>query len=417
MPFLGRVSCNIEEMDAGSWQEIIIDYELGQSGMADGSWFKATFRFYSDWELFQTTDPTAANYVSAEYHGGPTVAGQSPASVQKLSVRFDQKGHERPFQKAIIVDTFDGYLKAGDHIIIRMGDRRFGGPGTRVQTFTEQDFKFRCYVDPLGTSRFAAVEPDLVVNIKPGVPALLQWAGSRIVKQGEKLPCACTRGRRMGQYLLEPGRQTTDPTHPSTARCAMKRTSPCPPKAWSVVLLDDVPTDQAGELVIKATMPEHPAVRDQTFYVTIDKHLEYPRIFYTDLHVHSNDTIGTNSTEYNLTYGRDVTGLDVLAFAHNDFNITTERWNKTVELIREISTDGEFIAYPERNGAEVHAPAVITMSYFCMTTSRSSRFSKTAPTYVRWTGTKTPEPPKRCPAPGLSRSYGRPISIILKATY
>ena len=40
MPFLGRVSCNIEEMDAGSWQEIIIDYELGQSGMADGSWFK-----------------------------------------------------------------------------------------------------------------------------------------------------------------------------------------------------------------------------------------------------------------------------------------------------------------------------------------------------------------------------------------
>ena len=28
MPFLGSVSCNIEEMDAGSWQEIIIDYEL-----------------------------------------------------------------------------------------------------------------------------------------------------------------------------------------------------------------------------------------------------------------------------------------------------------------------------------------------------------------------------------------------------
>ena len=25
MPFLGSVSCSIEEMDAGSWQEIIID--------------------------------------------------------------------------------------------------------------------------------------------------------------------------------------------------------------------------------------------------------------------------------------------------------------------------------------------------------------------------------------------------------
>src|SRR3989304_3356928 len=103
MSFLGKVSCNIESMVAGSWQEIAIDYELGASGMADGSWFKATFRFYSDWALFQTTEPTAANYVSAEYHAAPTMPGQSPATVQKLTVRFDQKGHERPFQKAMIL--------------------------------------------------------------------------------------------------------------------------------------------------------------------------------------------------------------------------------------------------------------------------------------------------------------------------
>ncbi|HEU5338105.1 MAG TPA: hypothetical protein VFU39_02355, partial [Sulfuricaulis sp.] len=188
MPFLGKVSCNVESIVAGSWQEIVIDYELGASGMADGSWFKATFRFYSDWALFQTTEPSEANYVSAEYHASPTIPGQSPATVQYLKVRFDQKGHERPFQKAVIVDTFDGYLKAGDHIVIRLGDRRFGGPGTRVQTFVEQNFKIRCYVDPLGTSRFAAVNPDLVIQIVPGVPAQLQWAGSRIVKLGEKLP-------------------------------------------------------------------------------------------------------------------------------------------------------------------------------------------------------------------------------------
>lgn len=345
LSFLGRVSCNIEEMDAGSWQEITIDYELGQSGMADGSWFKATFRFYSDWELFQTTDRTAANYVSAEYHASPTVEGQSPASVQKLSVRFDQKGHERPFQKALIVDTFDGYLKAGDHIIIRMGDRRFGGPGTRVQTFTEQDFKFRCYVDPLGTSRFAAVEPDLVVNIKPGVPALLQWAGSRIVKQGEKLPLRVRAEDKWGNTCWNRPDKIKVEVSLDGKLCYEKELA-MPAEGWSVSLLEDVPTDQPGELMISATMPEHAAVKDQTFYVTIDKDLSYPRIFYTDLHVHSNDTIGTNSSEYNLTYGRDVTGLDVLAFAHNDFNITEERWNKTVELIREICKDGEFIAYP-----------------------------------------------------------------------
>lgn len=94
---------------------------MGASGVADGAWIKATFKFYSDWALFQTSDPTGANFISAEYQAGPLLPGQSPASVQSLAVRFDQKGHERPYQKAVIVDVVDGYLNAGDHIIIRLG--------------------------------------------------------------------------------------------------------------------------------------------------------------------------------------------------------------------------------------------------------------------------------------------------------
>jgi len=345
MPFLGSVSCNVESIVAGSWQEIVIDYVVGASGMADGSWFKATFRFYSDWALFQTTDPAAANFISAEYHAAPTVPGQSPATVQKLSVRFDQKGHERPFQKAVIVDTFDGYVKAGDHIIIRLGDRRFGGAGTRVQTFVEENFKIRCYVDPLGTSRFAAVEPDLVIQIVPGVPAQLQWAGSRIVKQGEKLPLRIRTEDEWGNTCWDrPDKVVLNAT--LNGKSVYEKEEKLAKKGWAVLLLEDIPTSEPGELVITASLPDHPWVKPATFYATVDASLNYPRIYYTDLHVHSEDTIGTNSTRYNLTYGRDVSGLDVLAFAHNDFNITTERWKKTVKLVREICTDGEFIAYP-----------------------------------------------------------------------
>jgi hypothetical protein len=345
MPFLGKVSCNIEQMEAGSWQEIIIDYELGASGMADGSWFKATFRFYSDWALFQTADPAGANYISAEYHAAPTVPGQSPATVQKLSVRFDQKGHERPFQKAVIVDTYDGYLKAGDHIIIRLGDRRFGGAGTRVQTFVEEFFRIRCYVDPLGTSRFASIGEDLVIDIKAGAPAQLMWAGSRIVRTGEKFPLRLRSEDQWGNTCWNRGdkvsiKATLDgkPVYDKETRLS--------DKGWAVLLLEDLPSNNAGELIITASLPEHPSVKPRSFYVTVDKTLAMPRIYYCDLHVHSEDTIGTNSTTYNLTYGRDVTGLDILAFAHNDFNITTEKWKKTVELIREITKDGSFVAYP-----------------------------------------------------------------------
>lgn len=345
MPFLGSVSCNVEEIEAGSWQEIVIDYEVGASGLADGSWFKATFRFYSDWALFQTVNPEGANYVSAEYHASPTLPGQSPASIQRLSVRFDQKGHERPFQKAVIVDTYDGYTKAGDHIIIRLGDRRFGGPGTRVQTFVEENFKIRCYVDPLGTSRFSAVQPDLVFQVVPGAPAQLEIAGPRIVRQGEPLPLRVRAEDAWGNVCWNrPERVVVTATVDGKKHYEKKTT--LDKKGWAVVLLKDVSTKSPGELAITATLPDHPAVKPQTFYVTVDADLDVPRIFYSDLHVHSEDTVGTNSTRYNLTYGRDVTGLDVLAFAHNDFNITEERWKNTVKLIRQITKDGEFVAYP-----------------------------------------------------------------------
>ncbi|MHB8454061.1 MAG: CehA/McbA family metallohydrolase domain-containing protein [Acidiferrobacterales bacterium] len=345
MPFLGKVSCNVERIAAGSWQEIVIDYELGASGMADGSWFKATFRFYSDWALFQTTDPKGANYISAEYHAAPTLPGQSPATVQSLKVRFDQKGHERPFQKAVIVDTFDGYIKAGDHIVIRLGDRRFGGPGTRVQTFVEENFRFRCYVDPLGTSRFAAVNPDLVIQIVPGVPAQIQWVGSRIVRVGEKCPLRVRAEDEWGNSCWNQPEKIAVSAM-LNGKVVYEKNATLAAKGWAVLLIDDLPTKEPGELVITAHLPEHPWVRPQTFYLAVERGLDVARIYYCDLHVHSDDTIGTNSTNYNLTYGRDVSGLDILAFAHNDFNITTERWNKTVDLIREINKEGEFIAFP-----------------------------------------------------------------------
>jgi hypothetical protein len=37
MPFLGQVTCNVDTLVAGEWTEIVLDYEIGASGMADGA--------------------------------------------------------------------------------------------------------------------------------------------------------------------------------------------------------------------------------------------------------------------------------------------------------------------------------------------------------------------------------------------
>src|SRR3569833_2798224 len=114
LPFLGTLKCNTESLIAGQWTELVIEYTVGASGLADGAWIKGTFKFYSDWALFQPSDPTQDTYVSAEYVPGALLPGQTAATAQSLSVRFDQKGHERPFQKALIIDIVDGYMNPDD---------------------------------------------------------------------------------------------------------------------------------------------------------------------------------------------------------------------------------------------------------------------------------------------------------------
>lgn len=47
LPFVGQVKSNVTSIVTGEWTEIIMDYEVGASGLADGAWIKATFKFYS----------------------------------------------------------------------------------------------------------------------------------------------------------------------------------------------------------------------------------------------------------------------------------------------------------------------------------------------------------------------------------
>ena len=344
LPFAGRVSCNVDRLETGSWNEIVLDYEVGASGLADGGWFKATFKFYSDWALFQTSDPTAANYISAEYQAGKLVPGQSPATVQSLNVRFDQKGHERPFQKAIIVDVVDGYLNAGDHIIIRIGDRRGGGPGTRVQTFVEDRFRFRCYVDPLGSSRFMAVPGDVVIDMVAGPAARLLVSGPRFARTGEKVPFRISVQDRWGNACKDLGGNIRLSAF-SGAKLVYEREHALPAEGWASIGVEDLPAD-SGQLRLVAELVDSRDVPTAEAFVTIESGFPGPRSYYADLHVHASDTVGTNSPSYNAAYARDIGGIDVLGYTANDFQITDENWKLGVDTVEEFNEPGRFVCYP-----------------------------------------------------------------------
>lgn len=350
LPFLGTLTCDTKTLTAGQWTELLIEYTVGASGLADGAWIKGTFKFYSDWALFQTSDPKQDNYVSAEYVPGPLHPGQTPATVQSLSVRFDQKGHERPFQKAIIIDIVDGYMNPGDKILVRVGDRRYGARGTRVQTFVEDEFLMRWYIDPVGTSRFAPIKPDLAFPIVPGKIEKVKVVTPRLVKPGVELPLHihtedvwgnATTHQNGLELLLK---LVSD----STTEVVFEKKVPLPSTGWTFASVNvSLPSDGDYTLNSSVTSSENGSIlATSSDYLSARSDIPVPRPLFADLHVHSDDTVGTNDTTYNFSYAQHIAGLDVVGYTANDFNITKARWDKTLGIIQDVNVEGKFVVYP-----------------------------------------------------------------------
>lgn len=342
-PFLGSVECSQQTLIAGSWQELVLTYTVGASGLADGGWLKLAFKFYSDWALFQTTDPTAANFVSAEYQAGPLLEGQSPATVQYLKVRFDQKGHERPFQKAVLIDIGDGYLNPGDKIIIRLGDRRQGGAGTRIQSFVEKGFRFRMFIDPLGSSKFAEVPGDILLDIIPGEPTSLSIIAPRLIAPATQFSVIIRLDDAWGNTCREqPLQGLLVFNHASGQQQEFPFVLAA--QGWAICRINNLQVPD-GEWQLTAAINDSANLRAHA-WLNAESLATTLRPLYADLHVHSDDTVGTNDTLYNLSYGRDVAGLDILGYTANDFNITEQRWHSAVELINELNREEQFVCFP-----------------------------------------------------------------------
>ncbi|WP_319434942.1 hypothetical protein [Mycobacterium sp. RTGN5] len=340
IPFLGTLSCDTDAVVAGSVEELVFTYTVGRSGIADSGWLKLCFRYYSDWDL-QTTDPRGRDYASARLLHRSRAGGaseQGAATVQRLDIRYDVKGGERPFQKSLLIHAVDGYLRPGDIIEIRLGDRTFGGPGTRVQTFVEDEFEVHLFIDPLGTSRMAHAGVCQLAVI-PGSPERLVAHGPRLVRaDAANAVLRAHLQDRWGNVC----RDVTARVRASVGDVTVARAG-TPAAGWSCATLS-VPAESATIEVV-ADIDGGGQLAGVCHLDVIDE-FPSPRAFFSDLHVHSNDTVGTQNTDWNLRFGRDVGALDVLGYTANDFQITDEAWADVVAACRQASEDGQFVCYP-----------------------------------------------------------------------
>ena len=108
-------------VEARSFQTFRLTYTVGKLGLDDTGGIRACFRIVSDIGKPQTTDPTAANYLTAR------CSGQG-----KISLRVGPDG-QRPWALAVTAQLNGGYLTEGETIELVFGDTSAGGPGMVMQ--------------------------------------------------------------------------------------------------------------------------------------------------------------------------------------------------------------------------------------------------------------------------------------------
>ena len=113
-----------ELLEAGALCSLELTYTAGQFGIDDTGSIKIVHRFASDMGVPQFSDPEALNYTTVEASNGAV-----------LAVRWDPKMNLRPWDKTLYIKVVRGYLREGDQLVVRYGDRRQGSRGLRMQTF------------------------------------------------------------------------------------------------------------------------------------------------------------------------------------------------------------------------------------------------------------------------------------------
>lgn len=318
------------EFEAGSFQSFTLTYTAGYFGIDDTGSIKVVHRFASDMGRPQFTDPKGWNFTTVEASNGAV-----------LEVKYDGKMNIRPWDKTLFIRVVRGFLREGDRIIVRFGDRRQGSPGIRVQTFNEPTFEFRVLVDAWATYNYVELPEQPCVSIVAGPPVIYKAVLPTLRRTGQPFKLGFKGEDKWG-----------NPSHRVDAAFSLKASAPIKGLPQTLIMkpgeysriIDGLTVDQPCDLTIEVC-------DDTGTPVCVSNPLrimkESPLLpYWGDLHGQSEETIGTNSARELIEFARDRAFLDVMSHQGNDFQITTPFWKHLNELSAEFNKDGSFIMYP-----------------------------------------------------------------------
>ena len=318
------------EFEAGSFQSFTLTYTAGYFGIDDTGSIKIVHRFASDMGRPQFTDPKGWNYTTVEASNGAV-----------LEVQYDGKRNIRPWDKTLFIRIVRGFLREGDRIIVRFGDRRESSPGIRVQTFSEPTFEFRVLVDAWATYNYVELPEQPYISVVAGPPVLYKAILPTLRKRGQPFKLGFKGEDKWGN--------PSDKVNLTVRFAANVKIEGLPervtirPGEYAKVI-GGLRVNEAGDVSIRVLDDSGNPLCDSNPLRIMEKAQLFP--FWADLHGQSEETIGTNSARELIEFARDRAFLDAMCHQGNDFQITTPFWNELNRLSREFNEDGRFIMFP-----------------------------------------------------------------------
>jgi hypothetical protein len=314
---------------AGTHAEFTLVYTAGTFGIDDTGMLKISWRTTSDMAKPQFTDPAAPHYTSVEASNGAKLEYW----IERLNIR--------PWVNTLLIRVGRGFLRAGDTLTVRFGDRRGGSPGIRLQTNCEEHFALKVYVDAFATYEFTELLVSPGFALVPGPAARFKAILPSLAVVGEPVRLAIVAEDVWGNPTAIGDRSlmlvSSAPIRNLPAMIAPK------PGAGPLVL-DNLLIDAAADVELRLNDETGVELaRANPMRVVTRAPL---RRYWGDLHGQSGETVGTNPARSYLTYARDKAFVDIVGHQGNDFQITDAFWHELNRLTAEFDVPGRFVCVP-----------------------------------------------------------------------
>jgi hypothetical protein len=318
--------------EAGSLQSFTLVYTAGAFGIDDTGSVKIGFRFATDFGPVQFADPRAAGYTTVEASNGAT-----------LEPKWEFKRNIRPWSRSLYIGVVKDFLAPGDTMTVRFGDRRFGSPGIRLQTYCESEFTFAVFADPIATYDYVALPGSPKIAIVPGPGVRWRAVLPTLVRAGEPFRLAIKAEDKWGNPSdLVDRTVRLESNAPIAGLPASVRLAP----GGFAALIEGLRVADPADILVRVTDGadgRELCCSNPLRVASADSALVH---FWGDTHGQSNETLGTNTAREYFEFARDKAFVDVTGHQGNDFQITGAFWRHLNALCREFDQPRRFVCIP-----------------------------------------------------------------------